>query len=193
MQFFGLNQPFPQRALFHKEAIKQQMELHWFSVAMALVFPLMDCSGPEFNVSLTYFFLSVGCLSSLSLSGQEVMYGTFQSAYHIIQVRGTPSFSSLPGDGEGKTDQQQHFIHREITVSVYQMASIPIHVPRAPGALPRSVRACLLSTHNTSRSIQGAEDMKCKRKDARCSQLSRVSRPADSASSIYLPPFSISS
>lgn len=71
------------------------------------------------------------------------------------------------------------------------MAFIPIHVLRAPGAIPRSVRDCLLSTPNILMSIQGAENIKCKRKDARCSQLSRVFRPADSAPSNYLPPFSI--
>lgn len=42
---------------------------------MALVLPLMDFSGPEFNVSLTYFLL-VCVLSQFPLSSHEVMYVT---------------------------------------------------------------------------------------------------------------------
>lgn len=140
---------------------------------------------------LAWLIFLVCRLFQLSLSGHEVMYGTSpQSAYHIIQERETPFFRSLPGDWEGKTDQRQHFINHEISFRV--LDGIHSH-PCAQGSWSHSEisEGSFIEYSQYTEAVQGAEDIKYKRKDTRCSQSSRVSRPADSAPSIDLPPFSI--
>lgn len=87
------------------------MKLHRFSVAMALVFPLMDFSGPEF-VSLTYF----SCLCAFSPPSVQPQSDVCDFSSKCLQHNPrekNSSLSDLSRDQEGKTDQRQHFFNYE--------------------------------------------------------------------------------
>lgn len=87
------------------------MKLRQFSVAMALVPPLMDFSGPEFNVSLTYF-PCLGAVSIPSVQPQSDVCDFSPKVPDIIQERENSALSYIHRDWEGETDQEQHFINQ---------------------------------------------------------------------------------
>lgn len=87
------------------------MKLHRFSVAMALVLPLMDFPGPEFNVSLTYF----PCLCAVSIPSVQPRSDVWDFSPQTLTAL-SRECSPPPDPPETKrkeTDQEQHFVNHE--------------------------------------------------------------------------------
>lgn len=154
------------------------MKLHRFSVAMALVFPLMDFSGPKFYVSLTYF----PCLYAVSIPSvqprSDVCDFSSKCLPHSPREKIHPS--AMSPDSEGKTDHQQHFVNQEHNRFHLLDGGSSHPCTQGPWSHSQISQRPLTEYSYMPSTAQDAEDIKMqKERDARCSQSSRVSRLGD--------------